>query len=270
MKQEGVENEYGWQELIKKIRNEPMSGWERLELSLCCPLVDVSKFEIEPFLEQFLSYVKDKNVDKTIVHVHVPKAAGTSVNKAFLNKFYHEGIALPGNNTPFALRYIFENYMGSVPFLTTSHVALDWLISNEVKVQSCDPFMVHRPHKDRINSMRNQIVSSLLNSKFLNRPYSYYKQFYIGEMLNKYLFPVFNEKLISTMSSSLSDDIDKAADIIEARDVSIVAFDAVHDYLKEEYDITLLHGKKNRTYNLSKYMLEIPEFFYAADSKVFR
>lgn len=271
MHQEGIVDEAVWSGLAKKLDNVPLDDWERIELSLVCPLKEITSCEVDSVLEKLVSAAREKSSNKTVVHVHVPKAAGTSVNTAFREMFYHGNISLPGNNTPLALRFAFDKLIGHVPFLSTGHLPLDWLLGEDIgRSEGCRFFMVHRDHGERINSMRNQIVSSVLIGRFFDRPYAYDKQFYFREMINRYCFPVKNENLMNTMSASLSADVDDAISVMQKTGVEVIRFEVIKKYIKEQFDIDLKHGRKNRTRNLSKYMIDIPSNFYAVDKANFR
>lgn len=268
MHEAGVKDEETWRLFSNKLKDMPLTDWEQLEVSLCCPYDGISTSESETLLERLVEGAKGKGNRETIIHVHVPKAAGTSVNTAFIKKFYHEGVLLPGNNTPLAMRFVFQKLIGEVPFLSTGHLPLNWLVGENRHTSDCFFFMVHREHRNRIDSMRNQIVSSLLSGRFVNRPYAYSKQFYIREMLNRYLFPVKKADVINTMSSSLSNDVANAGDTLRKHNVEIVGLNELKGYIKSEFGINLHHGRKNRTRNISKFLLEIPRSFYALDSRL--
>ena len=270
MYEAGVKEEETWRLFSNKLKDMPLTDWERLELSICCPYDGISTSESETLLERLVEGAKGKGNGETIIHVHVPKAAGTSVNAAFIKRFYHEGVLLPGNNTPLAMRFVFQKLIGEVPFLSTGHLPLDWLVGEKRSTRDCFFFMVHREHRNRIDSMRNQIVSSLLRGRFVNRPYAYAKQFYIREMMNRYLFPVKQGGVINTMSSSLSNDVANAGDTLRKHNVEVVGLKELKGYLKSEFDINLRHGRKNRTHNISKFLPEIPRSFYALDSRLFK
>ena len=247
------------------LKRKNLTVWERMELSTYAGYEDIIS---DDEVNELLAYLKDSVIRKqtrTIVHVHVPKAAGTSVNAAFMKEYYKPGTVLPGNNTPRAMRLVLDRLAGIIPFIGTGHIPLDWLIQSNSIAEKCNFFMVSRDHDARINSMRNQILASLATGTFFDRPFAYARQFYIGEMLNIRMFPLKNKQLVNTVSSSLSSRLEDAAQVIDRYGVEVVDFKKLADFLQRRFNVVLEHGSKNRTYNVSRYLPRIPRQCYRLD-----
>lgn len=270
MSDQGVEDASLYKKQFEHLTVDKLDLWEKVELSLYPQLSQtVSDVNIEQVYQSIIDSVKEHK-SKTLVHVHVPKAAGTSVNHSVIKEFYKDTIKLPGNNTPRALQMAFTKLLGKVPYLSTGHLPLNWLMKEISCHQEAEFFMVHRSHSSRLNSMRNQILSSVLTSNFYRRPYAYTKQFYMRELRNRYLFPVHNTLLVNTMSSSLAYNIEDARLIKEKYGVKLISIGGLNDFIMEKLNVKLQHVKKNRTHNLSRFLPELPKASYEVDQSLFK
>lgn len=188
----------------------------------------------------------------TLIHVHVPKSAGTSLNYCLHRFFYkNQSYSLPGNTTPHLLRYFFENGVGKVPFLTTGHIPLDALIDMEkLDAKNSRVFYVKRDDAARLNSLRNQLVSSLISFKFFNRPFAYFVHVKATDFWNRKLFP-HNIHLRWSVEFCLGKFKDCNLHIEQ------VELFSLHCWLRREFNVDLEHLDKNRTFNLSRFLIKI-------------
>ena len=125
-------------------------------------------------------------------------------------KYYDPSVIplIPRNSTPRLLQFAFRHIGKHIPYLPTGHVPLKWLLYGggdypdfslperlEILVQL-------RPVAARINSMRNQILMSVLIRKFGNRPYAYRIPVRFIDLRNRYLFPVENHSFCNPMCAA--------------------------------------------------------------------
>lgn len=255
---------------IEKLQAFPLNIWEQLEVALYGTKSDATQRLVDEAFSGLVGGVRDRNDGRTLVHVHVPKAAGTSLNVALKNHFYQENVSLPGNNTPNAMRLVFQQLLGQVPYLTTGHVPLDWLL-NEDRFSSdlCRPFMVLRNRAERINSMRNQLLLALASGRFFNRPYAYRERVSLGSFCNRYLFPVTQERLTNSNAASLAQDLRDARNVLNSSSVAVIRLPELSQYFINRFGLAIERVRKNRTHNVSALLPAIPEIFSRYDQDLF-
>ena len=196
----------------------------------------------------------DPKCRQTVVHVHIPKSAGTSLNHSLHTHFYRKiNLSLPGNNTPHLLRYFFENGLGKVPFLTTSHVPLDSLLEiDHQALMHTKIFFVDRDENSRLLSLRNQLLASLISLKFFNRPFAYFVHLELKSFVNPQFFPT-DEQLIQAKKYCLGSYANQKQ-FIEA-----VPLRELHFWLNANFGLTLAYVRKNKTFNLARFLPRLPQ-----------
>lgn len=206
----------------------------------------------EPDAFNLIKEFFSSQTNQTLIHVHIPKSAGTSINYMFENFFYGDGHRLPGNDTPTLLKFFFENGIGNVPFLTSSHVPLNLLCSID-KINSYSiVFSLKQDNRKIRNSMRNQIILSLIRGNFFNRPFSYFVDFELVDLLNSYLFPR-EERLFFPNKFCLG------FDPVEFKDVSKIniSMSEFKEWVQRDLALDVPRVNKNKTVNISRLLREI-------------
>jgi hypothetical protein len=217
---------------------------------------------------------KAKPAERAVIHVHTPKAVGTSLNRVMYDSFYEPQVRhlIPRNSTPRLLRFAFRCVGTELPYLATGHISLKWLLDEDGVgknhlSQQLEILVPLRPVDSRLNSMRNQILMSVLLGTFGSRPYAYRMPLNLQDLANKYLFPITKSTFCNPMCAALGWDASELPSKILDRIIGVPTTQLA-GFIKQRYGVSLTYESKNRTVNLSRFLPSIPREYSSSDHQL--
>ena len=114
---------------------------------------------IDHYLSHFIQRDRTSNnlakQNKPVLFWHVPKCAGTSLNTFMACHFYNSGLTFfPNYNTPLMLKYLIEQRIGSLPYLSSAHLTEEVLDLEIIRQHYYQVLVVRDPFERALSSWR--------------------------------------------------------------------------------------------------------------------
>lgn len=191
---------------------------------------------------------------KPIFFWHIPKCAGTSINRYFSSYYYKSNLELfPGYHTPLFLKYIIEKRAGLFPYVSSAHMRLAHLDGSQIEDNYYQVAIIRDPMSRSVSSWRQYYHDPLRRLNVLQQHgshWDYWPGANLGEWVERapeshinYLCSTFSGSIDENEALSYAKNIDCAGNFKQVN----ACLKAICDLYGLNFDVSQIPTKLNST-----------------------